>query len=297
MIKWHNTFFGELRVSRSNVENDYSAPKFTIDGRLVTQQGTGSRAVLSILCRLFQPSLEHLFIDEPEIGIEPQVQRKLLELLRKASAGELGMPKKNIVLASHSHLFLDKRTIANNYIVSRSESGSAKIQQVQTEQELHTLVFKLLGNSPEDLFFPKNIIVVEGPSDRIFLNRIMSLRGIEAVSVHFADNDQKVSIALPAIDQMMKTTSYLPLYRDRICVLVDKQTKPGILDEWKRYLGDKEGKRVIELGKNGIEYFYPRKLLCKLTGLSESTLDESLDAFIASIRRGEKEPFIGTFRG
>lgn len=296
-IEWHNRYFGDLRIERSSTTNEWSAPKVVVDGRLVTEQGSGSRAVLAILSRLFDPTIEYLLIDEPEIGVEPQVQRKLLELIRKVSKGEEGTPRKKVLLATHSHLFLDKQNLGNNFIVAKGSTGSAEIRPISTEQELHDLVFRLLGNSPVDLFFPSNIIVVEGPSDRTFVNKVLRLRGGDAISVHYADNDEKVGSALPAIDQMLKSTSYISLYRERICVLVDLQKKPELVDQWRKFVGDVTKKRVVQLSKNDIEHFYPKPLLAEISGVPEAQVEAGVAAYLDRVRKGDRNAALGRFVG
>jgi len=82
VIDWHNHYFGALTVERLEPSNDFSAPKILADGRILPQQGSGSRAVLSVLVRLLDPRLPGLCIDEPEIGIEPVTQRRLAELIK-----------------------------------------------------------------------------------------------------------------------------------------------------------------------------------------------------------------------
>lgn len=83
IIEWHNRYFGELKIERSNPDNEFAAPRITIDSRLATTQGSGSRAVLGILCALLYPTRPVILIDEPEIGIEPQVQKRLVQLIQK----------------------------------------------------------------------------------------------------------------------------------------------------------------------------------------------------------------------
>ena len=218
VVEWHNTYFGTLHIERSSPENEFSPARITIDGRFVSQQGSGSRAVLGVLCALLHPdpTRDVVLIDEPEIGIEPQVQKQLATLIRKVSQGEDGLPKKRVFVATHSHVFLDRVTLTNNYVVGKDQAGAATIRQVATAEELHSLIFHLLGNSPEDLFFPDNMLVVEGPSDQIFWRRVLELSGAGGIAVHFADGDSKISAAVPAIEQMLKTLAYVPWYRDRL---------------------------------------------------------------------------------
>ena len=159
-------------------------------------------------------------------------------------------------------------------------------------------MFKLLGNSPDDLFFPKNIIVVEGPSDREFINRLLALKRYPAIAIHYAGGaEEEVSRALPAIEQMLKTVSYLPVYKRKVCVLVDDGAAPRRVEEWKEYLGDEEGKRVVVLGKNGIEHYYPKDILSEITGISIENIDQRLGEYLERVRRNEKDPAFGSFDG
>ncbi len=295
VIDWHNTYFGQLEIERKSTTNRFSAPQITIDGRLVTQQGSGSRAVLGVLCALLHPDRDVVLIDEPEIGIEPQVQKRLATLIRKVAAGEDELAKKTVYVATHSHLFLDRLTLGNNYVVGKNSLGDATIRQVTTPEEFHALVFHLLGNSPEDLFFPDNILVVEGPSDQVYWRRLLELSNCGGIAVHFSDGDDRVSAAVPGIDQMLKTLAYVPWYRDRMCISVDSSVNAQLLADWRAFLGD-DGTRVRQLAQNGIEYFYPRGVLSRMTGIALNELEAALDAYLTEMKKA-KRASMGGFTG
>lgn len=296
-LRWHNEYFGHAEVQQSNRRNSWSAPLLLINGRSPTQQGSGSRAVLAVLSRLVAPDVDYLLIDEPEISVEPQTQKQFFRLLKAVANGLEGLPQKKIYLATHSHLFLDREKLANNFIVTRDAEGKACIRPVTSEVELQNLVFQLLGNSPTDLFFPANIIVAEGPSDQLFFRRILELRGLPSIAVHFADGSGNISYALPAIDQMLKTTAYIPLYRHKICVLVEKQKDQRLLEKWKNYLGDRADERVIELDKSAIEFYYPPRVLAGISGIEEVDLDNALADFVNAIGEGARSANLGRFSG
>lgn len=297
VVEWHNKYFGQLVIAKQNEQNKFSPPRITIDDRLATQQGSGSRAVLAVLVALFDPSHQAVLIDEPEIGIEPQVQRRLAALMRKVAKGEDGLPMKRVFIATHSHLFLDRDEVASNYIVTKGPDGFAAVRQAASQDDLHALVYHLLGNSPADLFFPDNILVVEGPSDQAFWRSVLSLGEGAGVAVHYADGDGSVGAALPAIEQMLKTQAYIPFwYRDRICVVVDASVDLGRMNEWREFLAD-DGTRVRRLAQNGIEFYYPRSVLRVITGLDGAELETGIAAFIAAIGAGARRALFGSFNG
>lgn len=297
VIEWHNRYFGELQIEKLHPDNEYSPPKITIDGRLATQQGSGSRAVLALLVPLLGPRANVILIDEPEIGIEPQVQRRLAELIRAVAAGEGGAQPKQVYLATHSHLFLDRTEIANNYVVSKSSDGWAQLQQVASVEGLQNLVFTLLGNTPGDLFFPDNILVVEGPSDEIFWRRLLELGDGRGIAVHYSDGEGQIAAALPAIEQMLKTLVYMPgWYRERMCLAVDSDVADARVGEWRTYLGD-DGTRVRKLTRPGIEYFYPTDRMQAVTTVDPPGQEPAIDAFLAAFRSGAREAKLGAFSG
>jgi predicted ATPase len=297
VVQWHNEYFGELRVERASSTNEFSAPKITIDGRLVTEQGSGSRAVLAVLVALINPRYQTVLIDEPEIGIEPQVQRRLAALMQAVSIGDGGLAQKTVYVATHSHLILDRETVGNNYVVTKDPEGMATVQQVETDDGLAAVTFNLLGNSPSDLFYPDNVLVVEGPSDQIFLRRVIDLAGGAGLAVYFADGDGNISSALPAVEQMLKTQALLPRwYRERICVLVDSSVSATRIAEWRSFLGD-DGTRVRQLSMNGIEHFYPASVLAAISGLDPTAVADALESFLTAIRTGSRASTLGSFVG
>lgn len=286
---------------RKNEHNSWEVPTIKIGGRTPGEQGSGSRAVFSLLVKLFDPKATILAIDEPEISVEPPTQRKLFNLIKSISGGDNGLPKKKIFLTTHSHLFLDRENMKNNFVVKRS-NGVNIIEQITTSECLHDVVFRLLGHNPADLFFPSNVIVVEGESDFVYLSKILSLLNSESfqkdkVRIHYADGDSKIAGATKSIDQMLKSVSYIPVYRDKLCVIFDKQNSSTKIDEVKQFLKD-DGTRVVELTKNGIEYFYPRNKLSEITGLAETDLDSKIYEFINSSNQNQKGiAQIGSFLG
>lgn len=281
LTKWHNNYFDTLEIKKKSLTNSHSNTLILINNREAGSAGSGSRSVLGLLSRLFDPKLDCVFIDEPEIGLEPRVQKKLFELISKFSKGEDGLQKKKIILATHSNLFLDKINVNNNWRMEKDENSNIILTQINTEAELLNTSFNLLGASPSDLFFPNNILIVEGLSDQKFISKILELKYQKSkISIHFAEGITKIEYAIPAIEQMLKSLTYLSLYKNKICILVDKDSVPAVLPNWRSYLGDTNNDRVIELGKNGIEYFYPKTILSSLTSLQENELDSKIQLYL-----------------
>ncbi len=156
---------------------------------------------------------------------------------------------------------------------------------------------RLLGNSPSDLFFPSNIVIVEGQSDKIFLRKVLSLLEdsfrSRNVVFHQAKGESEVPKATIAINQLITTANYLPVYKDRICVLFDLQNGTKFLKEVRIALNDQEGKRVRQLTKDHIEHYYPKKIVKSVCGFSDD--DPAFDNEIQKFANDQQD-LIGTYK-
>lgn len=300
VLKWHNDYFGELKVEKLKPDNFFSPPKITIDGIMPSQQGTGSRAILPILIKLLNPKIQILCIDEPELGIEPKTQKRLFDLIKKVVKGEEGLPKKKIVLATHSHIFIDKDDHQNNFKVVK-ENDEVKFSAIADNVELQNYVFSLLGNDPSDLFFPSNIITVEGKSDEIFIKRIYELLVLSGqvekkkIAFHFCGGYDKADIAVEAVTQMLKTQGYMPIYKSKICGLFDKPTQnKKLVDDIRVFVGDNNQDRFVLLDKEAIEFYYPLDSVRKTLG-NETLTREQVDSELNRFLQQYKSKGAGTF--
>ncbi|MFA6978819.1 MAG: AAA family ATPase [Ignavibacteriaceae bacterium] len=300
IIRWHNDYFGKLKIEKLKPDNYFSPPKVTIDEILPSQQGTGSRAILPILIKLLNPKIKILCIDEPELGIEPKTQKRLFDLIKKIARGENELPKKKIVIATHSHIFVDKDDFRNNFKVVK-ENGEVKFGAITDSIELQNYVFSLLGNDPSDLFFPSNIITVEGKSDEIFLKRIYELLVASGqvekkkIAFHFCGGYDKADIAVEAVTQMLKTQGYMPIYQSKICGLFDKPSQnKKLVDDIRTFVGDNNQDRFVLLDKEAIEFFYPLDAIRK-TLSNETLTKEQVDTEFRKYLQQYKSKGAGTF--
>src|SRR5260370_12793057 len=180
-------------------------------------QGSGLRSIFSILAALTDDNTKLVLIDEQEQSLETKLQKILRDLLYEASK------QKQIVVATHSHLFLNRRDVASNYVVSKNTAFA--LSPVTSEEELYEITFDLLGCSLEDLFFPNNFLIVEGSTDQLIVEKVMQLKNIDKskIKVVSASGVSKVANILTSV-----YTSLVPLvlndspYKSKVVVLVDK---------------------------------------------------------------------------
>lgn len=222
----HHTSFLKQTAKLLEYFEYFNLPQFDLRGTQevifdeiqVIFQGSGLRCIFSILAALTDNNTKLLLIDEPELSLEPRLQKILRDLLYEASK------QKQIIVATHSHLFLNRHDIASNYVV-RKRGKNVVISPVASEEELYEITFNLLGCSLEDLFFPNNFLIVEGSTDQVIVEKVMQLKQIDKsrLKVVAASGVSKVTNILSSV-----YTSLVPLvlkdspYKNKVVVLVDR---------------------------------------------------------------------------
>ena len=248
-----NTF----SMKKVDSQNDLSPRYIDMDGQNLSVGSTGTRLLMTILGICMDERFETILIDEPELGLSPRVQQMLATFFDDSDARSRIFPHlSRIYLATHSHLMLSRRDITSNYIVAKN-AATISIQRVKNIGEFHRLQFNLLGNSLESMYFPSAIVVVEGKTDHLYLDRVLQLKFPEkriAVVHSGGDVKKKVHSLRETLGELDKS----PL-RARVFVVLDSVHQPGLRDELTRLgvLPD----NVVTWSENGIEYVYPPKIM------------------------------------
>lgn len=273
VIDFYNQYFPSyMYAEREDTANSASPLQLKMHGFSLTKQGSGAKAILEILVKLLDDEIKILCIDEPELALEPRLQKSLFNAIKAGSTD------KKIIIATHSHHFLDRENIENNYVCQRDDDEKIYLNPVTTQEDLNDQIFRLLGNDLGDLQLPEKVLIVEGPSDVDFIKKALFLLRKRSYVLFAAGGDARVPAAISAITSFIEFASGIgSVYKDRTWIIVDKQGSDATIRRWKTSLGDNS--RVKELPQNGIEYFYPVRILQEIFKTSASR-DEIVKKFI-----------------
>ena len=146
----------------------------------LSKSGSGLKTVFLVLLNLLVvPKIEEkdksLFtfaFEELENNLHPALLRRLFQYLDNYAVKE----KATIFLTTHSSVALDFFGVSDNAQVIRvlHDGESAHTETVSTHSNLIKIISEL-GARPSDLLQANGLIWVEGPSDRIYLNRWIEL--------------------------------------------------------------------------------------------------------------------------
>ena len=235
--------------------NSMSQKYISCNGHNISYTSSGFRLIATLLTSLLDTDYDTFLIDEPELGISPEAQGVLADFLFDRAHRSKYFPHiRTIVFATHSTVFLDRRKIDNNYIVSK-HGDEIELNQVSTLGELNKVHFFLLGNRFETLYLPSAIILVEGKCDHQFIERAASLRFPNAqLSVISANSDSRIKEVLSIAGGLLSDIQRSP-YRDRIFVVLDSVHSVSLPDQLERMGVLREN--IVTWPQNGIEHFYP----------------------------------------
>ena len=248
-------------------DNLMSQKCISVDGHNISYTSSGYRLIATLVTSLLDGDYDTFLIDEPELGISPEAQGQLSDFLfdqqiRNKYFGHI----KTLILATHSTIFLDRRSIANNYFVEK-KGDVIDIKQVENVNEINNIHFFLLGNRLETLYMPSAIVIVEGKCDYKFIKRVFGLRYENSnISLIQANGDSRIKEIFNLTKNLLGDIQKSP-YRDRIFVVLDRVHGGSLVNDLKA-MGLPES-NIIIWSKNGIEYFYPTEILQSIFHSSE----------------------------
>lgn len=132
----------------------------------IIYSGTGLRTFLEILIKIEISQAKIVLLDEPEKGLHPDQQRKLMEVLIEYAED------KNIqfFITSHSHVFLNYPDNVTFYRAFKDVNGRS-VSKIEADS-LETVIYDL-GLRASDLFNSDICLLVEGATDVVFFEHII----------------------------------------------------------------------------------------------------------------------------
>ena len=177
-------FFPDLtRLEADRTDQDIATVTYEEYGRTldILYAGAGLKHFLDILIKTTFSQARVVLLDEPEMGMHPDLQRKFVGHLGRL-ADEKGL---QFFIATHSPVFLAPSEAVNLY--RAGNTGGRRDVRAVAKEVTYTL-WGDLGIRPSDLLQNDIVLFVEGQSDVIFLEHV--------VNTLYADDLKEVSVGV-----------------------------------------------------------------------------------------------------
>lgn len=211
----------------------------------MTLQGGGVQAAMNLSYELvagIEPN-SIIGLEEPELHSHPTFQRRLFALLTQLSQ------ESQLIVVTHSAIFIDRSQPTSTWIVRKSQDGTV-VTQLHDWKE----VTDELGVRPSDVFLADRLVFVEGEADRIFIQAVANVSGINLSGVQI--------IGLGGIGNALakiKLAAGLFGSASRITVILDSDAK-AIADQLRKEV-DPTGVEIHTLSKGTVEDYYAPELV------------------------------------
>lgn len=211
--------------------------------------GGGQQEIIGLMWQIYS-SVEGsiVVIEEPETHLHPKLSRELFSLLKEESN------KRQIMISTHSTIFIDQDEIKNNWLVWK-KNRKTMVKRLQKKEEL-TNILNALGARPIDRLFP-NKVLLACETERVLLQNLAKNIGYKingVLSPLYSDFDKhKVRL----IAEFLRGTQ-TPL------ILVTDIHGQGMAEEAKENNWVRSENCFVL--KPTIEDYYPKDLLVKVLG-------------------------------
>ena len=269
-------------VESERTEQDIATLTYKEYGRQldILYSGSGLKHFIDVLLKTIISNAKVVLIDEPEMGLHTDLQRRFLNYLNKfANDKDI-----QIFMATHSPVLLNYADTISYYRVTNSK-GIRSVISVP-EDAIHTLLSDM-GVRPSDIFNQDICLLVEGASDVVFFEHV--IRNL------YAENFENASIGIVQyggssadgiisgdidVSNIVPAQKYTYWIRDRDAK--PSETPSTNSTKFKNALNRLNLECHI-WSKREIEYYYPKKVL-----VAAQQGDQNKESAVISIRNGDQ---------
>jgi len=210
------------------------------------------------------------FLDEAELHLHPSAQRQLKSaLLSLATTGD------QVFLTTHSSVFIADEPPEQTVFRAEKVGRETGIEPVAA-RDRQEIVYQLLGGNPADLLLPPNFLIVEGPSEAEFLQRVIGRFYADKPNIKIVaagGDDERQRQYLGAISTLYAPLGKSPIYGSKAVLLCDRPNGEEKERRLRAFLDDKpnleRNGQVFVLPVNGLEDYYPADLRAQFPNVND----------------------------
>ena len=144
--------------------------------------GLGTSNIMSMACELLlrrnsQEACQLLLIEEPEAHIHAQRQMKLVKSLQN----EAEVNSQQIILTTHSPLLASAVKLENIILIKNGNAYPLSKSETSLKEDDYIFLERYLDATKANLFFARNVMIVEGPGEALLLPTLSRLLGRDFV--------------------------------------------------------------------------------------------------------------------
>jgi putative ATP-dependent endonuclease of OLD family len=198
-----------------------------------------------------------LLVEEPEAHLHPQLQERVMDLLRQHSKTVTGDKRRvQVVITTHSPSLVSSADIETMTMVHKGQTYPLRAGQTRLNKTDYSFLQRFIDATKANLFFARGVMMVEGPAEALLLPSIAQACG-RSFSKHGVSIVNVGHTGLYHYARILQRQDPATEYPVPVVCLTDRDVVPDVVAYVEK---PKKGPRFeTDYGAQGIEDLVKRK--------------------------------------
>lgn len=118
-----------------------------------------------------------LLVEEPEAHLHPQLQERVMDLLKEHSNAVQADKRVQVILTTHSPSLVSTARIEDMTLVHKAQTFPLEAGKTKLKHTDYSFLRRFIDATKANLFFARGVMMVEGPAEAILLPAIAEMCG------------------------------------------------------------------------------------------------------------------------